>query len=918
MKTYYLKKIKLLNIVNTLAFTNYYALLGLLALPLVFLIVKFFPPTPKKIFFSSFHLIDKIKKISVIKKKIPFWLLVYRLILIGFIILFFCEPYLKVSEKKNNAENVNNYIIVADIGWSISKEWDKFKKIVNAISIEAEKKNKKVTFYHSNTEENYKPKVFKSSKDINQYLKKVNPLPWQFEKSYLKEILNDSNNFKNNKVFFIFSKFDRKSYSEQIEYLNFIDIKVKNKILIDPVESIIFLKNINISKENIKFEVISHALSKTNTKFTIRITNINNQLVFKKDFMIEQDQTVFYFNEKFPLKILNQIHKIEIIEQNHAGAKYYFDDYSKKRKIGIFTENFSYKENPLLSPVYYLEKSLNKDNILKVGSLEYLIKLNCSVIIIPDKGNIPEKDQLNLNNWLNNGGTLIRFSNTKLAKSNSNFLSTSNQFMSVRNVGRTLSMSEMLTISPFKKTSIFHGLPIPKDIVFKKQLIIDNDDSNLQIVASLSDKTPLVSLGKRNLGKIFLFHITANNDWSNLPISSLFAGMLQRIILLSEKNITESITNLNLTKEINSFGDLKNTIRNYTVKDSTTLKKVTPSKEFPPGIYENNELTVALNLSNKISDKHFKNSFDKSYKILSNFTEQIIDLKPLLIKIILFMFITDMIISIMLQNYFKFISFFYKKKKFMSLFFFLIFLVNSDSVYSKNLLNETYLAYIKTNDEKLNAISYSGLNTIKNLLETRTSVSPKAVIEIDIIKDPIYSIPFLYWPLSENLFEIDMKTKAKIKSYLASGGMILFDVIGFSRENFSLENSKFKNIKNFLSSIEANNLTPITKDHTLTKSFYLLKKFPGRWDNKNLLIESNNLELNDGVSSVILGFNDWASAWALDSNNNPIFPVVPGGERQREISYRFGINITIYALTGNYKSDQIHFKSILNRLNNAK
>ena len=69
----------------------------------------------------------------------------------------------------------------------------------------------------------------------------------------------------------------------------------------------------------------------------------------------------------------------------------------------------------------------------------------------------------------------------------------------------------------------------------KKQLIVDNDGSNLQIVASLSDKTPLVSLGKRNRGKVFLFHVTANNDWSNLPISSLFAGMLQRIILLSEK-----------------------------------------------------------------------------------------------------------------------------------------------------------------------------------------------------------------------------------------------------------------------------------------------------------------------------------------------------------------------------------------------
>ena len=37
------------------------------------------------------------------------------------------------------------------------KEWDKFKNIVNGISIEAEKKNKKIIFYHSNSKKYNKP-----------------------------------------------------------------------------------------------------------------------------------------------------------------------------------------------------------------------------------------------------------------------------------------------------------------------------------------------------------------------------------------------------------------------------------------------------------------------------------------------------------------------------------------------------------------------------------------------------------------------------------------------------------------------------------------------------------------------------------------------------------------------------------------
>ena len=46
----------------------------------------------------------------------------------------------------------------------------------------------------------------------------------------------------------------------------------------------------------------------------------------------------------------------------------------------------------------------------------------------------------------------------------------------------------------------------------------------------------------------------------------------------------------------------------------------------------------------------------------------------------------------------------------------------------------------------------------------------------------------------------------------------------------------------------------------------------------------------DGVSPVIIGGNDWAAAWAVDPTGQPMVDVVPGGERQREMALRFGIN----------------------------
>ena len=71
---------------------------------------------------------------------------------------------------------------------------------------------------------------------------------------------------------------------------------------------------------------------------------------------------------------------------------------------------------------------------------------------------------------------------------------------------------------------------------------------------------------------------------------------------------------------------------------------------------------------------------------------------------------------------------------------------------------------------------------------------------------------------------------------------------------------------------------------------------------------------NDGVSSLIIGANDYAAAWATDITGQPLYPVVPGGARQRELSFRFGVNLVMYALTGNYKADQVHVPAILERL----
>ena len=107
---------------------------------------------------------------------------------------------------------------------------------------------------------------------------------------------------------------------------------------------------------------------------------------------------------------------------------------------------------------------------------------------------------------------------------------------------------------------------------------------------------------------------------------------------------------------------------------------------------------------------------------------------------------------------------------------------------------------------------------------------------------------------------------------------------------------------------------PIPQKHILTRAFYLMQTWPGRWSGGQVWVERHNGGINDGVSGLVIGGHDWAAAWAKDAQGNPLAAVVPEGARQREMAYRFGVNLVMYALTGNYKADQVHVPALLERL----
>jgi hypothetical protein len=197
---------------------------------------------------------------------------------------------------------------------------------------------------------------------------------------------------------------------------------------------------------------------------------------------------------------------------------------------------------------------------------------------------------------------------------------------------------------------------------------------------------------------------------------------------------------------------------------------------------------------------------------------------------------------------------------------------------------------------------------------------------VDPARDELAFFPILYWPIVTDAAKPTPATLAKIDAYMKQGGTILFD----TKDSFSslgrgsTVTPALAKLREILSSLDIPELEPVPQDHVLTKSFFLLRDFPGRFNAGKLWVEAlpdpstesetRPARAGDGVSPVLITSNDLAGAWAVNPDGQPLLPINQNEPRQREFAYRAGANIVMYVLTGNYKADQVHAPALIERL----
>ena len=545
-----------------------------------------------------------------------------------------------------------------------------------------------------------------------------------------------------------------------------------------------------------------------------------------------------------------------------------------------------------------------------------------AVIVLPDVGTLAPDDEAALTTWVEQGGLLLRFGGPRLSENQQDPLLPVTLRGGGRILGGVMTWDTPAALSPFDDKSPFADFAVPEDVRINSQVLAEPSlDLAEKTWAKLSDGTPLITSEPRGEGRIVLVHTTANTQWSNLAISGLFVDLLKRLVNISQgvQGDGDSSAPLAPIQILDGFGRLQSPPPTVVAVAPALLEEGNVGPRSPPGYYGELGYRQALNLSAAVPGLEAIEAFPSSVSVAVYSGSEEQNLQPWLLTAALVLLLLDLFIALSFRGLltralrpaavaFLAIALFHPDPSLAQ--------SSSDDSYAKEASLETRLAFVKTGVADVDATSRAGLTGLSRILRQRTSVDAGEPMGVDLDRDELAFFPLLYWPITPQQPTLSETAREKIRDYVRHGGTILIDQrqSGPALQVPGGDSRQSQALKRLTEGLEIPALIPVPPEHVMTKSFYLMQDFPGRYAGGALWVGATDGHVNDGVASFLIGANDWASAWAVNDQGLPLFAVFPGGERQRELAFRVGVNLVMYALTGNYKADQVHVPFILERL----
>jgi len=930
----------------SLGFTEPLVLTGLITLPALWWLLRLIPPRPRRIDFPPTRLLFAIAPREETPARTPWWLTLLRLALAATIIIAAAGPlwHPPVAATKTHAP----LAILLDDDWTAASTWGARLRTADDIIMRAADDRRAVALLPLS--QGVRDISLETADSARVRLQQIKPVPYRVDRA---ETLPSLSRFlsANPEIEMVWLS-DGIDLGNAATFVTDLEQTVGQHPLTIVTGGIPQPHALN-SAENATGALAVKVLRATpgaNDTGTVRALDLKGLPLGEAQFTFKAADRETEARFELPVELRNEIARLEIAGERSAGAVQLLDKRSRRRTVGVVSGANADVAEPLLSSSYYLQRALEPfaDVRLAQGkspadAVSHFLDQNLPMLVLTDVGNVGDAHD-RLARWVEDGGVLVRFAGPRLAASEDDLVPVRLR-RGGRILGGSLSWDKPQPLAAFSRDSPFGGLPVPDDVTVTRQVLAEPDATlGDNTWATLADGTPLVTAAHRGKGLIVLFHVTGDPRWSDLPLSGAFVDMLKRIVALSgttiapdgaapaSKNAHAVAAPSHILDGFGSFGAPPPTARPVPEDFAGA-----GTRDHPPGFYGPPESLVAVNTlagGDRLAALDFSALVNASREVYRTSEPQ--DLRgPVLLAAIALLLIDSIIVLFLGGGIQRLIP---RRLPAASASILVLAAVTLTcaSAYAQQAPTdvpqsalETKLAYVITGNAEVDAISKAGLSGLTLFLAQRTALEPGDPIGLDIARDELVFYPLIYWPIVPGAPRPSEAALKRIDAYMKDGGTVLFDtrdaVVAPPGQGGETRSPGMLELRKILSSLDIPELEPVPRDHVLTKTFYLLRDFPGRFDSGQLWVEALPSESEqeasgrparggDGVSSIIITSNDFAGAWATRPDGQPVLPMVDGQPRQRELAFRAGVNIVMYTLTGNYKADQVHVPALLERL----
>ncbi|MEE9272557.1 MAG: DUF4159 domain-containing protein [Robiginitomaculum sp.] len=883
------------------------ALFGLLILPIIWWVLRITPPRPRQQIFPPLRLLHDVKKEEETPQSTPPWLLLFRLLLGAILAIALAKPILF----KPNVDSNKPAVLIIDNSWAAAGNWGAILSESEAQIQHALSNNLKTAIYTSVDPSGKNTIGFVPAVQALKRIKTLRPLPFapnrvQLAKTLKKQDLSGAD---------IFWLSDGLRYGPDNSLTRVLK---SGKIYLPASENSPLIAGKTEETAN-GFRSFWHRPYTDNLRaFNAVAYGPSGQVLARADIRFAAGEKTAEADFDMPSELRSQVSQIKAEGHNSAGAITLLDDSWGRPLIGLLKgsdENIQ----PLLSEWLYIEKALAPNADIYQGDLDQLLAVSPAIIIMTDTA---RTESPALKTYVEEGGLLIRFAGPKLAKRTDALLP-----VAIRAGGRdldgALAWEGPQGFAPFAQESPFFGLKLNEEITVTKQLMArPGAETDAHTWARLVDGSPVITSAPLGRGRIVLFHVTAGPDWSSLPLSGLYVQMLKRILPLARASVskqTKTGGDWSAERTLNGFGQLGSPPSGIATIADADFASTVSSTNNPPGLYRQGMRRAALNV---VKEPSLYTKLDakgmKGMNVARYGTQKPKSLSGFLLGLAALLFSLDVLMSLLASGRLKHTFTGAQNAAILIIALSLVSINSSDAraqEHGKKLdALDLYLAYVITGNTKIDKMSKAGLEGLAAELTRRTTIEPKGARGIDIENDELSYYPFLYWPVQRNEKPLSEKANINLNRYMATGGTIVFDTQDADRRKL-LGNKTHPGLAVLSKSLDIPRLAPPSKDHVITKSFYLIQVYAGRWADGKIWVEADQRgSARDGVSAVIVGSNDWAAAWAKDKKGRTLAVIEQDIPRQREFAFRFGVNLAMYVLSGNYKADQVHAAILIRRL----